>query len=122
MLSRNCLRCSSTESQVEHLALIPEFRYISLIFALIERVAYFHTYKNDHPMITDLKNLSTVLKLAIKTDNLFQIPYVQVNEQFVITEHFVTKELEINDLSTYSWEPLNEGNLKEILLNNFPQN
>jgi len=73
-------------------------------------------------MKTDLKNLSAVLKLAIKTDNLFQIPYVQVNEQFVITEHFVTKELEINDLLTYSWEPLNEGDLKEILLSNFPQN
>lgn len=66
-------------------------------------------------MEINLNCLSNLLKIELKTDNIGEIPYLKLNEKYVITEHFLTKELELNNLENYEWHCLSFDEISNIL-------
>lgn len=60
-----------------------------------------------------LLTLSKILKINIQHDNTGKVPYLKLNEKHIITEHHATKELEINDLESYEWQPLSSENITD---------
>lgn len=66
-------------------------------------------------MEINLYNLSNLLKIDLKTDNIGEVPYLKLNDKYVITEHFLTKELELNNLEDYEWHYLSLDEITNIL-------
>jgi hypothetical protein len=63
-----------------------------------------------------LLTLSKLLKMEIMRDKVIGAPYLKLNDKYIITEHFVTKELEINNLETYEWQTLSNENITDYLI------
>lgn len=59
--------------------------------------------------------LSKLLKIEIKDDNIGEVPYLKLSDKYMLTEHFATKDIEINNLETYEWKTLTSGNVHEVL-------
>lgn len=66
-------------------------------------------------MKMSLVSLSKLLKIRITYDNVRVMPYLRINKRYIITEHFLTKELELNNLDTYEWHTLSAAELSDIL-------
>lgn len=63
-----------------------------------------------------LPTLSKLLKIKIQYDNIGEVPYLRLNEKYIITEHYLTKEIEINDLESYEWQTLSNENITDYLV------
>lgn len=66
-------------------------------------------------MKMSLLSLSKLLKIRIAYDNVRMLPYLKISKKYIITEHFITKELELNNLDTYEWHKLTPAELSDIL-------
>jgi hypothetical protein len=66
-------------------------------------------------MKMSLVSLSKLLKIRIAYDNVRTMPYLRINKKYIVTEHFFTKELELNNLDTYEWHKLSTAELSDIL-------
>lgn len=66
-------------------------------------------------MEISLNYLSNLLKIDLKTDNIGEVPYLKLNDKYVITENFLTKELELNNLENYEWHCLSFDEIRNIL-------
>lgn len=63
-----------------------------------------------------LPTLGKLLKIEIQYDNIGEVPYLRLNEKYIITEHYLTKEIEINDLESYEWQTLSNENITDYLV------
>lgn len=66
-------------------------------------------------MKMSLASLSKLLKIRVTYDNVRTMPYLRINKKYIVTEHFFTKELELNNLDTYEWHNLSAAELSDIL-------
>lgn len=63
-----------------------------------------------------LNSLSKLLKIEIKNDNIGEVPYLELNNKYILTEHYITGHLEINNLETYEWQELSNENIVDVML------
>lgn len=63
-----------------------------------------------------LLTLSKMLKIDVRCDNIGEVPYLKLNDKYIITEQYLTKELEINNLETYEWQLLSNENITDYLI------
>lgn len=63
-------------------------------------------------MNNNLHTLSILLDVQIQDNNIGEVPYISLDERYIVTEDSFTKELELNDLHLYQWSV---KSLSEIL-------
>ncbi|WP_335314782.1 hypothetical protein [Olivibacter sp. CPCC 100613] len=66
-------------------------------------------------MIPPLNRLSIRLKRKIEYSGKFCVPFLRIDERWVLTESFESKQLELNDLESYTWEGIKEEDLAIFL-------
>lgn len=63
-----------------------------------------------------LENLSKLLNKTVYYGHANVVPYIQINERWVITQNSVTNLLELNDLETYTWQEIGKEDLTELVM------
>ncbi|MDM8172981.1 MULTISPECIES: hypothetical protein [Olivibacter] len=54
-------------------------------------------------MCNNLQTLSILLNIEIQNNNIGNVPYIPLGDRYIVTEDYLTKELELNDLHLYQW-------------------
>ncbi|MCL4638988.1 MAG: hypothetical protein M5Z89_08360 [Olivibacter sp.] len=54
-------------------------------------------------MRNNLQTLSILLNIEIQNNNIGNVPYIPLGDRYIVTEDYLTKELELNDLHLYQW-------------------
>lgn len=67
-------------------------------------------------MPSNLKDLSALLCKEIEYNNLFRIPYLRINARGVLRERFETADIELNDLTDYTWRKIEGEERTELLI------
>lgn len=66
-------------------------------------------------MLSTLHKLSIRLKREVEYSCKFYIPFLRINERWVLTESLDNRQLELNDLQSYTWEKIQEEDLLTFL-------
>lgn len=62
-----------------------------------------------------LKNLSKSLCRKIEYTDVFNIPYLRIDDRWVLTASFESEEeIELNDLTNYTWRKFDGEDLKAL--------
>lgn len=79
------------------------------------------TSKNSYVYSMKIRLLSLAKLLNASIHQKGDIRYIQINEVYVITEHPLTKEIELNSLETYDSQLLTSHHLAAMLEFKFVQ-
>jgi len=61
-------------------------------------------------------NLSKLLNKSVYYGHANQVPYIQVNEKWVITQDPLSKCFELNDLETYTWREISKEDIPGLVM------